>query len=96
MLLRSAMRDQLEMPEMSAANPNARVFMIEEILRRAYQLHREHGGIGGYDFDDWAQAWRQLPQSGSPVEPVFARERGMELMPEEKTEGFEPCFALTD
>jgi hypothetical protein len=25
---------------------------IEEIFRRAQEIHREHGGVFGYDFED--------------------------------------------
>jgi hypothetical protein len=32
---------------------------IEAILRRARQIHREHGGIFGYDLDDWIEAWQR-------------------------------------
>ena len=32
---------------------------IEAIVRRARQIHREHGGIFGYDLDDWAEAWQR-------------------------------------
>jgi len=32
---------------------------IEAILRRARQIHREHGGLFGYDLDDWIEAWQR-------------------------------------
>jgi hypothetical protein len=32
---------------------------IEAILSRARQIHREHGGIFGYDLDDWTEAWQR-------------------------------------
>jgi hypothetical protein len=32
---------------------------IEVVLRRAYKIHREHGGIFGYDWDDWIEAWQR-------------------------------------
>jgi hypothetical protein len=35
----------------------------EDIARRAYQLHEEHGGEHGRDWDDWFQAERELRQS---------------------------------
>jgi hypothetical protein len=44
---------------------------IEEILHRAHQIHRDRGGLIGYDFEDWLQAEREsvgeisLPTSGS-------------------------------
>jgi len=32
---------------------------IEEILRRAHQIHRARGGLIGYDLEDWLQAERE-------------------------------------
>jgi len=33
---------------------------IEEILNLAYEIHRSHGGLFGYDLEDWLQAQREL------------------------------------
>jgi len=66
MLLDMVVPEHLEIAGVVATNPQAGdAFMIEEILRRAREIHREHGGIFGYDFEDWTQAWRELPQGGS-------------------------------
>jgi hypothetical protein len=46
---------------------------IEEILRRAHEIHRGRGGLIGYDLEDWLQAEREWiedishPISGSKV-----------------------------
>jgi len=37
---------------------NART--IENLLRRAHEIHRQHGGIFGYDLEDWLQAEKEL------------------------------------
>jgi hypothetical protein len=51
---------------MRAANPEANDGLkIEEILRRAQEIHRERGGVFGYNFEDWLQAWGELPERGS-------------------------------
>jgi hypothetical protein len=84
MLLLSAMQKQIETPQTAARESQGDGFRIEEILRRAYQIHREHGGMFGYDFEDWAQAWGELPA-----------ETGPELTPESETEVFEPRFGFT-
>jgi hypothetical protein len=48
----------MEAPEMHPAiSEAADALKIEEVLRRARQIHRQHGGIFGYDFEDWAEAW---------------------------------------
>src|ERR1700688_491173 len=93
MLQPSTMQDQVEISETAGmASQAAGRFGIEEILRRAYQIHREHGGFFGYDFDDWAQAWSELPQTASQTKRELGGENGAELMPERKREVFEPCF----
>lgn len=64
MLQRTEIQDPMEAPEMRAASPQARdALKIEEILRRAREIHRQHGGIFGYDFEDWVQAWSELPEN---------------------------------
>ena len=63
MVLASAM-PQNEFAEPGTLDPKAtHAFSIEEIVRRAHQIHRQHGGFFGYDFEDWVQAWRDLPQT---------------------------------
>ncbi len=39
---------------------NART--IENLLRRAHEIHRQHGGILGYDLEDWLQAENELAE----------------------------------
>jgi hypothetical protein len=94
MILLSAMPSQIEIPAQNAAQPQARDgFRIEEILRRARQIHREHGGLFGYDFDDWAQAWAELPQSATQINLQSAGEKEAESLPARKHEVLEPCFS---
>jgi hypothetical protein len=34
---------------------------LDEIQRRAYRIHHEHGGVtGGYTLDDWLEAEHEL------------------------------------
>jgi Protein of unknown function (DUF2934) len=41
---------------------------IEEILHRAYQIHRARGGMIGYDLEDWLQAEREsIGEISQPV-----------------------------
>jgi hypothetical protein len=66
MLQRNKIRDPMETPEMGAASPHAsEALKIEEILRRAREIHRQHGGMFGYDFEDWVQAWSARPERSS-------------------------------
>jgi hypothetical protein len=59
-------RDQLEMQQMCVANrgPN-KVLKIERVLQRAREIHRERGGVFGYDFEEWLQAWGESPERRS-------------------------------
>jgi hypothetical protein len=55
--------DHFETQDMYADNPGANgMAKIEEILRRAQEINREHGGVFGYDFEDWLNEWRELPR----------------------------------
>jgi hypothetical protein len=67
-------------------------FRIEEIVRRAHQIHRQHGGFFGYDFEDWVLAWRDLPQTASGREMEQVVENSNESVPEDRTGILEPCF----
>ena len=45
------MNDRFETRDMPADNPKAiDGLKIDEILRRAQEIHHEHGGVFGYDF----------------------------------------------
>jgi hypothetical protein len=37
-------------------------FQIENILNRAYEIHRARGGLFGYDLEDWLEAQRELAE----------------------------------
>jgi hypothetical protein len=50
--------ETLAQPPAGAAD-NGQAKDIEAILRRAHEIHREHGGIFGYDWDDWIEAWQR-------------------------------------
>jgi DUF2934 family protein len=36
---------------------------LDEIQYRAYRIHLDHGGLYGYDLDDWLQAERELTEA---------------------------------
>lgn len=93
MILSSAMPHQIEIPVQDATQPQARdEFRIEEILRRARQIHREHGGFFGYDFDDWAQAWAETPRTAVRAELLSVVTKEAPSVPAREREVLEPCF----
>jgi hypothetical protein len=58
--------DRVDMQDMRAADLQANDGLrLDEILERAQEIHREHGGILGYDFEDWVQAWGEIPERES-------------------------------
>jgi hypothetical protein len=77
-LERNEIQDPMEAPEMRTASPQAPqmkdALKIEEILWRAREIHRQHGGMFGYDFEDWVQAWSEPPERSSRAELGLADE----------------------
>lgn len=58
--------DRTELPDLRATNTETGTALnIEEVMRRARQIHRQHGGIFGYDFDDWVLAWSTVTERNS-------------------------------
>jgi hypothetical protein len=42
----------------------------EEIRKRAFEIHIEHGGIHGCDLDDWMEAERELQEKYNGISDV--------------------------
>ena len=58
MLQANPMQCEIEIPEDAVVNSQASAdFPLKTVVQRARQIHRERGGLFGYDFDDWSQAW---------------------------------------
>jgi hypothetical protein len=91
MLRRNEIQDPMEAQEVRAVRVKPTdALAIEEVLRRARQIHRQHGGVFGYDFEDWAQAWSELPQNGIQPQLALAGENLPALISEMR-EGLGPC-----
>jgi hypothetical protein len=73
MLQANATQHEIEIPQNTAVNSQAGGdFPLKRIVQRARQIHREHGGVFGYDFDDWSQAWGERAY---PTDETGARRR---------------------
>ena len=61
MHLHSEFAEQIELEDgISSKDAVSEGIRIEEILHRAHQIHRDRGGLIGYDLEDWLQAEREL------------------------------------
>jgi hypothetical protein len=40
--------------------------MIEKVMNRAQMIHRAHGGLIGYDLQDWLEAEHELFENNRP------------------------------
>ena len=95
MLQRNEIRISTGTPQMRATSPEATdVLKIEEILRRAREIHRQHGGMFGYDFEDWVQAWSELPERSSRTKPHLADQVDSGPVTGDRKEVFKPCFGF--
>jgi len=53
------------------SNPNQQhTHTLNEVQRRAYQIHQRHGGIyGGYTLEDWLEAEHELDEEDNSPSP---------------------------
>jgi len=67
--------------ESSVYNGNtvAGAMQIEMVLNRAHEIHRAHGGLFGYDLEDWLQAERELFERNEPG--TFRLEKAINTQP---------------
>ena len=79
MTTQNEVHDGFEMKEMRGTNLEINeAVKIEKILRRAKEIHRERGGVLGYDFEEWLQAWDELPTERAEANgPGSRRTRGI-------------------
>ena len=62
---------QFKAPEQFKSQEINDAMWIEEILNRAHEIHRAHGGLFAYDLEDWLEAERELAHSThAPSRPV--------------------------
>ena len=97
MVLTSAMPYQSEIAGLGTTDSKATdTFSIENIVQRAHQIHRQHGGFFGYDFEDWVLAWRDLPQRAGGKQMEQVNEHNSEFVPGQRIGILKPCFGCGD
>lgn len=63
MLSHNEVAEKIESQEMIFTEHEVgEALQIEEVLNRAYEIRRAHGGLFGYDLEDWLQAERELAE----------------------------------
>jgi hypothetical protein len=67
---------------------------IEEVVRCAHQIHRQHGGIFGYDFDDWVLAWGAATEASEQTEFESADELNAAVRAGHRGEVSDPCLGF--
>ena len=69
---------------------------IEEVLNRAHQIHRAHGGLFGYDLEDWLQAERELFERNRLNHLQVEEAANAESFPWDLERNCEKCFGLNN
>jgi hypothetical protein len=74
----------------------------EQIEKKAFEIYESRGREGGHEVEDWAEAERQVAETGTPEESVPARSSGeigqqfrREPSPEESSETLDEEFGYT-
>jgi hypothetical protein len=67
MLLQNEVAEQIELQGVIlSADALTEAMQIEKVMNRAHEIHRAHGGMIGYDLEDWLQAERELFERNGP------------------------------
>jgi hypothetical protein len=65
---------------------------IEEVLNRAHEIHRAHGGLFGYDLEDWLQAERELFDRNRTTHFQVEEAANAESFPWDQERNWQKCF----
>jgi Protein of unknown function (DUF2934) len=64
MYLQNKIIGQMELQDTDLdADAVSEAWRIEQLLNRAHEIHRAHGGLFGYDLEDWLQAEREFVET---------------------------------
>jgi DUF2934 family protein len=69
---------------------------IEDILNRAHEIHHAHGGLFGYDLEDWLQAERELVERNAPDRFRVEERAHTESLVRDQELNWEKCFRLNN
>jgi hypothetical protein len=69
---------------------------IEEVLNRAHEIHRAHGGLLGYDLEDWLQAERELIGRNRPDNFQVEETAHAEPLPWDRERNCQKCLGMNN
>jgi hypothetical protein len=69
---------------------------IEQVLNRAYEIRRAHGGLFGYDLEDWLQAERELADRNRTEKLRVEETAHAESTHEDQERKLDQCLGLNN
>lgn len=97
MLSENKVAEQSELQDaVFSAHTASEAVRIEEVLNRAHQIHRAHGGLIGYDLEDWLQAERELIERNRPEHFQAEETPHVAPLPRDQERNRKKCFGLNN
>lgn len=94
MILQDNVAGQIELQdEIFTVDAVSEASQIEQIMNRAHEIHRAHGGLLGYDLEDWLEAERELVERNRPGQLQVDETKHAEPLPRHQERNFRKCFA---
>jgi hypothetical protein len=97
MLSHNKVAEQMELQDVIfSGDAVGEALRIEDILNRAHEIHRAHGGLFGYDLEDWLQAERELVERNRPDHFQVEETAQAEPPPSDHGRNYLKCFGLNN
>jgi hypothetical protein len=97
MLLHNKVAEQIEMQDaILSGDAVSDAWRIEEVLNRAHEIHRAHGGLFGYDLEDWLEAERELAERNRAESVRVIEISRSEPLPWDEERNCQKCFGLNN
>ena len=95
MLLHNKVAGEIELQDaIFSGDAVSEALQIEEVMNRAHEIHRAHGGLFGYDLEDWLQAERELFERNIPEHFRVEETAHSGSLHRDQERDWEKCFGL--